>query len=310
MASLYNKDLLVDLNRAPDAEIFLWPGKVPGETEATRYLSPHYVERNNEFRLRDRAAKEISKPSIKVFNPEKPNGSALLIIPGGGYKHVVVEKEGYEGARLFNKLGMTVYVLKYRLPHQGWLNGSDVPLQDAQRAIRVIRSRAQEDGINPQKIAVMGFSAGGHLAASLSTRYDAEVYEKVDSIDFLSAKPNLSALIYPVITMKEKITHTGSRDRLIGPNPSNEMVEKYSVDISPENIAPPTFIMHSADDEAVSVQNSLMMYQTLLLMGVSVELHLFSTGGHGYGVRGIEKLPQKSWPELFHNFVLLHNMFE
>ncbi len=308
--SAFPEELLVEVDRQPDLEIPLWPEGAPGSNEATDALSQHYVERENQYNLPDRAALEVTDPTIKLFQAENPNGSVLLIIPGGGYNHVVVEKEGYEGARLFNKLGVTVYVMTYRLPHQGWGDGPDTPLQDAQRAVRLIRSRALVDDIDPERIAVMGFSAGGHVAGSLLTRYNADVYDGIDAIDDLSAKPDLGALIYPVISMDKAITHTGSREKLIGESPNLEQVQKYSVELNLEDLPPPTFIMHAADDRAVPVENSLRMYSALLKNGVQSELHVFSTGGHGFGVRGLKDKPQAAWPELFFNFGLHVGTFE
>ena len=166
-------------------------------------------------------------PLLAVFLPDKPDGSAVLLAPGGGYLRIVIDKEGVEAARRLNAAGVTVFMLRYRLPGEGWADGKDVPLQDAQRAMRIVRAGAQRFGIDPNRVGVIGFSAGGHVAASLATRpYDA-VYAPVDDIDAQDAKPDFAGLMYPVITMGPG-AHQGSRDNLLGPNPSDALVSAYS----------------------------------------------------------------------------------
>jgi acetyl esterase/lipase len=300
------ESLLVDLDRAPDFEIDLWPRGAPGGEGVS--LNEHYVDRDNPFGLPDRAAHEVTHPTLSVFRARNPDGSAILIIPGGGYSWVVVEKEGFEGARLFSRQGSTVYVLKHRLPHQGWSAGPDTPLQDAQRAMRAIRSRADEDGVDPARILVMGFSAGGHVAGSLATRFDADVYEPVDAADALSARPDAAALIYPVATMKAPYTHAGSRRNLIGAAPSEALVEKYSLETSPPADTPPAFLMHAADDAAVPVENSFALFAALKAAGVPAAMHVFERGGHGFGVRGVDETPLRRWPALVRDWAAAHGV--
>jgi acetyl esterase/lipase/mannose-6-phosphate isomerase-like protein (cupin superfamily) len=290
------ESFLVDPGRAPDFEIELWPGGAPGG-EAVQ-LSEHVVDRDNPFGLVDRAAHDVTRPTLSVFRPQKPDGSAILIIPGGGYRWVVIDKEGFEGARWFSRQGATVYVLKHRLPHQGWSAGPDTPLQDAQRAMRLIRARAGADGIDPSRIMVMGFSAGGHVAGSLATRFDADVYAPRDGADRLSARPDSVTLMYPVITMKAGVAHVGSRANLIGDAPTPAMVEKYSLETAPPANTPPTLIIHAADDASVPVDNALAMFGSLRAAGVPSSLHIFESGGHGFGLRGIESDPRSAWPGL------------
>ncbi|MBB5519642.1 alpha/beta hydrolase [Amphiplicatus metriothermophilus] len=289
--------LLVDLDREPDLEIALWPKGPPGGAGVA--LSEHYVSRENPWGLPDRAAHEVTRPTLTLFRAARPDGSALLIIPGGGYSWVVVEKEGFEGARYFSRLGATVYVLKYRLPHQGWAAGPDTPLQDAQRAMRVIRARSAEDGVNPARVGVMGFSAGGHLAGSLATRFAARVYDPVDDADRLSARPDLSALVYPAATMKPSYAHAGSRENLIGARPAAALVEKYSIESAPPPDAPPTWILHASDDAAVPVENALLVYRSFKDAGIPVSLHVFERGGHGFGLRVEDGDPLQAWPSLY-----------
>jgi acetyl esterase/lipase len=280
----------------PDDVIPLWPAGVPGGVPDG--LTEHIVYRDNPYGLLDRAAHDVTAPSLSVFKPARPDGSAILIIPGGGYKWVVIDKEGFEGARHFSARGAVVYVLRYRLPHQGWAAGPDAPLQDAQRAMRVIRSRAEADGIDPSRIMVMGFSAGGHLAGMLATRYDAAVDDAADPADAHSARPDAAALIYPVITMTRPFAHEGSRLCLIGPSPLPEAEAAYSVETLVHAGMPPVFVMHAEDDEAVPVENALIVHSALRAAGCAVAMHLFETGGHGFGLRGIAGTPREVWPDL------------
>lgn len=298
--------LLVDLDRGPDLEIELWPKGPPGGDGVA--LNEHYVERENSWGIPDRAAHEVMRPTLTLFRSSRPDGSALLIIPGGGYSWVVIEKEGFEGARYFSRLGATAYVLKYRLPHQGWAAGPDTPLQDAQRAMRVIRARSVEDGVDPTRISVMGFSAGGHLAGSLATRFATSVYDPVDDADGFPARPDLAALVYPVTTMKPPYAHVGSRKNLIGARPEAKQVRRYSIESEPPSDAPPTWILHASDDAAVLVENALVVYRAFKDAGVPVSLHLFERGGHGFGLRGIDNDPLRVWPSLYWRWAASHSV--
>jgi acetyl esterase/lipase len=280
----------------PDGVVDLWPGIPPGAPSPLP--REEIVFRTNTFNLTDRAVHQVAKPSLSVFRPKRPNGAAMLIIPGGGYSWVVVDKEGYEGAKHFVEHGFTVYVLRYRLPHQGWAAGPDTPLQDAQRAMRMIRSRAELDGIDPSKIMVMGFSAGGHVAGSLAQKFDQINAPQLDGIDGLSAKPNLTALMYPVVTMAEPFRHPKSRENMIGLNPSPATISAYSLETSVRADAPPLFILDAADDPAVPVENAQLLYEAARRSKVSVSLHLFEAGGHGFGLRGIEGTSLAHWPDL------------
>jgi acetyl esterase/lipase len=287
--------LLVDLDRQPDEEIVLWPDGAPGIAGVS--LNEHYVHRDNPFGLVDRAAHEVTRPSLQLFRSKRASQGALLIIPGGGYGWVVVEKEGYEGARYFSRGHIDVYVLKYRLPHQGWAAGPDAPLQDAQRAMRVIRARTSG------KAAVMGFSAGGHLAGLLCQQSGRQTYAAVDAADALSAAPDLSVLVYPVIRMSGAHVHSGSRDRMIGPSPDAGRVAAFDLAAAPPATTPPTFLLHALDDQAVPVENSLDLAQACRRAGVPCVLHTFETGGHGFGLRGITGTPTAAWPQLVADWI-------
>jgi acetyl esterase/lipase len=299
--------LLVDLDREPDAVFDLWPGGPPGGEGVS--ITEHVVARDNAFNLVDRAAHDVTRPTLSLFKPATPDGSAMLLIPGGGYGWVVIDKEGFEGARYFSRRGVAVYVLKYRLPHHGWRAGPDAPLQDAQRAMRVIRARAASDAIDPARLVVAGFSAGGHLAGALTMRFDAGVYDRVDKADDLSARPDATALLYPVITMREPYRHRNSRLRLLGEAPSEALVEKYSVESMARGDAPPLFFLHASDDASVPVENSILAYRAAREAGSAASLHIFERGGHGFGMRGLDDNPLSAWPELLLAWGASHKMF-
>lgn len=275
----------------------LWPGKPPGGEKVTATQTE--VARSDDPRFNDVAITHVTNPNLTLFRPEKPNGSAMLIIPGGGYQRVVVGKEGYDIAQWLVESGITVYVLIYRLPAYGWAAGPDAPIQDAQRAIRVIRSQATRYGFDPNKVGVMGFSAGGHLAAMAATRYGKATYNPVDEIDSLSARPDIAALGYPVISMVPGITHGGSAKEMLGENPTSARIEEFSADKNVPADAPPTFITHAADDGAVPVENALLIYAALRAQKAKVAMHLFEAGGHGFGLRAAKAAPVAAWPSLF-----------
>lgn len=281
----------------PTEVLPLWPGHPPGGP--VQGLTQTTVERENPYKLRDRATKFVTRPTVTVFRPERSTGAALLLIPGGGYAHVVVDKEGFETARLLASQGVTVFVLLYRLPQDGWAGGPDTPLQDAQRAMRLIRHGAKGFGIDPSKVGVQGFSAGGHLAASLATRFAEAAYAPVDAADSLSARPDHACLVYPVITLSTPATHAGSARNMLGENPDPARVARYSPDQTVVADTPPTFLLHAFDDKAVPVDNSLMMLAALRKAGIPAEAHLFEEGGHGFGLRGLEGKPVAAWPRLY-----------
>jgi acetyl esterase/lipase len=289
----------------PDEVVPLWPGPPRGAPDILP--SETIVFRTNPFGLVDRAAHNVAAPSLSIFRPKQSNGAAILIVPGGGFSWVVIDKEGFEGANYFAKLGYHVYVLRYRLPHQGWHAGPDTPLQDAQRAIRLMRARAQQDHIHLNNIMVMGFSAGGHVAGALAMRFDDPVAPPVDNIDQLSARPDLAALIYPVVTMVEPYAHPKSRDNLIGKNPSPLAIAKHSLETNPNPRTPPIFILHAGDDRAVPVENALRLYSALRAAHIPATLHAFEHGGHGFGFRGLKNTPLEKWPTLILDWSQTHN---
>jgi acetyl esterase/lipase len=278
-------------------EMNIWPNKVaPGSEKVT--IKQETVERSKRADQKDRAVMKITAPALTVYKPAKANGVGILVTPGGSYQRVVLDKEGSDLAVPFNEAGVTLFVLTYRLPGDGHDNGKDVPLADAQRALRLIRANAAEWGLKPDRIGVMGFSAGGHVAASLATGFARKVYDRQDAMDDLSARPDFAVLGYPVITMKEPAVHKGSRKELIGDHPSSELIEAYSMEAQVSSATPPTFIFHADDDTSVLPENSILFYQGLKKAKVPANLHIFPSGKHGFGIRGAEGLPAAIWPRL------------
>ncbi len=281
----------------PTETIDLWPQGAPGTPALP--LTETVNERSSDPQLTDRAVLGISRPRMAVFRPLRPNGAAIMITPGGGYRWVVVDKEGYELGRWLSARGFTVFVLFYRLPGEGWAAGPDVVLQDMQRALRVIRHRASDFGVDPERVAAMGFSAGGHACADLAGRFAQPVYTAVDRADRLSARPFVAAPIYPVISMSAPYAHGGSREKLIGANADAALEQAHSPHRNiPEN-APPHFILHAEDDDIVPVDNALLLRSALKARNIPVEMHLFAHGGHGFGLRKAIGKPVEAWPELF-----------
>lgn len=283
----------------PTETLEIWPGGVgPGSAGAP--LQQRLVERGQDPSMPDRYIDGITRPFLTIHRPAAPSGRSILITPGGGYQRVVVDKEGNELGPLLAARGFTAFVLTYRLPGETPQHGPTVALQDAQRAMRLIRHRAREFGIDGDRLGSMGFSAGGHVAATLGTLYGDKVYEPVDAADRLSARPARQALIYPVISMQAGVTHAGSRDRLLGPNPDAGSVDHWSADRQVTADTPPSFLLHAADDGAVPVENSLSFHAACRKAGVPAELHIYAKGGHGFGhgPRIAADNPLRRWPDL------------
>lgn len=275
-------------------EIPMWPAGPPGSAQ---FATPQEVlERSKNPAVKDRAVLAITKPELIVYRPERPNGTALLVTPGGAYQRVVIDKEADEIAPRFTQAGVTMFRLVYRLPGQA--QATDAPLMDAQRAMRLIRANAAEWGLDPSRVGILGFSAGGHLAAQLATNYDRPVYAPVDEADKQSARPDFLALGYPVISMDESITHAVSRKELIGEKASPDTIAAYSNETRVTPNTPQAFLFHADDDADVPVGNSLAFYQALRKAGVPAEMHIFRQGGHGFSLRFAVGLPAAQWPDL------------
>ena len=278
--------------------ISLWPGMPPGSAGVT--AKSNIVETSKTPDLfHDRAIVHVDVPLLTVYRSARPNGSAVLLIPGGGYGAEFFEREGIEPAQVFNQSGITCFILRYRLPGDGWANHSDVPLQDAQRAMRLIRANAGKYGIDPARLGVIGFSAGGHLAASLATRFAANVYAPIDAVDTQDAKPMVAGLMYPVTTMGDG-TNSGTRHWLVGDKADAATLDAYSVDKHIPADTSPAFICLAADDpEASPFANGVAMFGALRAARIPAELHVFEQGLHGFTIRNIAGKPAAIWLQLF-----------
>ncbi len=280
--------------------VVLWPAGVPGaeHVQVTQVLS----ERATDGPLRDRIAEHVTQPLMTLVQAKgKPNGITLLIVPGGGYVRVVIDKEGFETAEWFAQRGFECAVLRYRMPADGWAAGADAPVHDAMRALRLLRQ--QRAATANARFGAMGFSAGGHLTARLITE-PGLAYPRQDAADELSARPDFAVLVYPVILTEGAAAHAGSVKQLLAAGVPAANLKLLS---PPSNVSartPPTLLVHAADDESVPVENSLAMYSALHAAGVRSELHVFDRGGHGFGLRGIQGIDAAAWPQLVENWAL------
>jgi acetyl esterase/lipase len=282
--------ILLGTSMSQTLQIPLWEGPVPNtrKTDETEVQ-----EKGDIFWIR-----KVQTPAMDVYLPAKQSatGQAVVVCPGGGYTGLAYDWEGTDIAKWLNGLGIAALVLKYRLPDsKSLLVRHEVPLQDAQRAIRLTRAHAREWNIDPAKIGVMGFSAGGHLASTLGTHFDQKLGTAAqDATDALSARPDFMILIYPVITLKEPYTHKGSRNSLLGEQPDQKLIDLYSNELQVGPTTPPTFLLHASDDDAVPVENSLLFYQALRANNVSAEMHIYPYGGHGFSL-AVNKGYLQSW---------------
>ncbi len=242
----------------------------------------------------------VQTPTIEVYLPAKQiaTGKAVVIFPGGGYGILAYDWEGTDFAKWLNAQGIAGIVVKYRLPvSQSLTDPKEVPLLDAQRAIRLVRQNAAAWNIDPAKVGVMGFSAGGHLASTLSTQYNHDVERPKDAVDGLSARPDFSILAYPVITFQDGAVHGGSRKNLIGEDASAELKDHFSGELNVTAETPPTFLVHAQDDKGVPIENSLLYYTALHKNGVKASLHIYPSGGHGFAF-GLGKGAVETWREV------------
>ena len=262
-----------------DKEVIkLWPNEVP-----------LLMKDNQETERWDKwGVINVNNPTLTIYpaDKKKANGMAILVIPGGGYRQVCINHEGHRIGDWFSSHGVSAFVLKYRCkPYK-----HPVPLMDAQRALRWIRINAKKYDIDPNKIGVIGFSAGGHLASSLSVHYAMKTREPKDRIDSVSARPDFAVLLYPVISMDPKITHRGSRNNLIGGKPEAKMAELMSTEKQVTKNTPPTYLVHGKADRGVKPKNSELFYEALKKNQVPTELLYIEKGGHGFGLGG-------GWPD-------------
>ena len=282
----------------------LWPGRAPGWTAPIALK----VKDDGTPARPERGITGVGDPMLVVCRPARPNGTGVLVIPGGSYVWESFDNEGMRQAAWLNARGITAFVLIYRLPAEGWTRRADVPLQDAQRAMRLIRVGAARYGVARDRLAVLGFSAGGHLAGSLATRFAEPVYDPIDAADREAARPDIAGMLYPVVTMRPGLAHVESREALIGPSAAAATIDRYSVERRVGADTPPVFLAQSADDTVVPVEHSLLMYQAMLAAQRGVAMHLFETGGHGFGVNLPPGEPAHDWPELFLRFAAAHGL--
>ena len=260
--------------------INLYPGKIPNSKASgikESFVSGMY--------------RGVTTPTLEIYLPEKEkaSGAAVVICPGGGYSVVVYQGEGVSNAKEFAKNGIAAFVLKYRLPDDSTMIDKTIgPLQDAQQAIKIVRENAAKWAIDPGKIGIMGFSAGGHLASTEATHFKKPLIENSNNT---SLRPDFQIVVYPVISMQDKLTHADSRTKLLGKNPSKETIDLYSNELQVDENTPPTYITHAADDKVVDVDNTINYFENLRHHKVSVEMHIYPSGGHGFVFR------QKGWME-------------
>lgn len=263
----------------------LWAGDIPNSKPSDLR---EQSEKSDALRISN-----VQHPSIEVYLPSKSHstGKAVLICPGGGYGILAYDKEGTDVARWLNGHGIAGIVLKYRLPEDmSNITPHQSPLMDAKQGIALIRQNADKWNLNPDQVGVMGFSAGGHLASTLGTQYDS------------ASRPDFMVLIYPVVTMKSDYTHMGSRNNLLGEKPDSQLVNDYSAELNVTASTPPTFIIHSEDDRAVPIENSMQLYLALKDKQVPAEMHTYANGGHGYGL-AVGKGRLSDWPQLLASWI-------
>lgn len=254
------------------------------------------AERNGILRV-----SKITKPTLTIFlaTKEIANGTAVIIYPGGGYRINAIEHEGMDVAKKFNEMGISAFVLKYRIPNDATMEKKEVgPLQDAQQAIKIVRERASEWNIDPNRIGIMGFSAGGHLASTTGTHFNKSFIPNEPKTNL---RPDFMILIYPVISFQDSIAHSGSREQLIGQHPSKDQIDYFSNELQITKETPPTFLVHATDDNVVKVENSVAFYSNLIKNKVPAELHIYQRGGHGFGLNN--KTTSDNWMDRCKNWM-------
>lgn len=273
----------------------LYPGPVPNSRPS------HVQETSVTLAGGGVRISHVVQPTLTVFRPakDKANGTAVVICPGGGYARLSIDHEGYDVAQRLTELGVTAFVLKYRLPNaESQVDKSTAPLLDAQQALRLVRQRAGDYGVNPARVGILGFSAGGHLASTAGTHFEKPVGDDKTGV---SVRPDFLVLLYPVISFSDTLMHAGSRTNLLGPAPTAEQVQRYSNERQVTARTPPAFLVHAQDDKTVKVQNSLRFYEACLHHRVPVEMHLYPQGGHGFGLHN--KTTKDQWFERLHNWL-------
>jgi acetyl esterase/lipase len=283
LAAVLGGAFLLNAQSKTAQTILLWPNGAPGA----------------------QGTADEDKPSLTTF-PVSENrvDTGVIVFPGGGYAHLSMQHEGSDIAEWLNHLGIPAFVLKYRL---GPKYHHPIELGDAQRAIRYVRAHAAEYGVNPKKIGIWGFSAGGHLAATAETHFDEGEKSSPDPVERESSRPDFAILAYPVITMRDPYVHKGSRERLLGPSPSAHLLDLLSNELQVSGQTPPTFLFHTSDDPVVPVQNSIQFYLALRKANVPAEMHIYEHGKHGVGLASDDPA-LASWPTLLSNWLKAHGL--
>lgn len=290
--------LFAVMNVNAQQAISLYGGAIPG----AKPTPVDYVEETLTREDKIVRTSKVSKPELYVYQPAKPSGAAVIICPGGGYGILAIDKEGHDVAKKFQEIGVTAFVLKYRLPSDLIMKDKSLgPLQDALQAIYLVRKNAASFNIDPNRVGIMGFSAGGHLASTASTHF-ADL--KIDNQENISLRPSFSILIYPVITFGVN-THGGSMKNLLGENPTEEQKKYFSSERQVTAQTPPAFLVHANTDKSVPVQNSLRYNEALVKNNIPVELHAYQAGGHGFGLNN--KTTKDDWFERLKNWLQANN---
>jgi len=276
----------------------LYDGSIPNNKPATK----------PETNMGNGRISGVTTPTLTVYLPEKKDSflTAVIICPGGGYARLAIDHEGHEVAKTFNQKGVAAFVLKYRIPTDSSMNNKEVvPLQDAERAIQLVREKAKEWNINPDKIGIMGFSAGGHLASTLGTHFNMVV---IDNPKNINLRPDFMILGYPVISFADSLAHMGSRENLIGKNASAENIKLYSNELQITPQTPPSFLVHASDDKTVKVENSILFFEALLKNKVLAEMHIYERGGHGFGLHN--STTKSDWFETAINWMISNKLMK
>jgi acetyl esterase/lipase len=276
----------------PPLRFLLWPSGAPDTTSlnlAAQFVGP----------ADNRILTGIAEPSICLVSPEKPDGSAMLIVPGGGYQQETIDVEGFEIARRLAEAGVTCFVLTYRLPDEGWAHGPLAPLQDIQRAMRLVRANAMRFNFDVTRVGAIGFSAGAHMVTMLAARASEDFYKPVDTIDSLDCRPTIFATGYGVITMLLPYAHEASREHLLGMTVTDQQRAEWSAERYVKDGTPPGFLFACNDDPFVPVENTLNLFAAMRAQHVVGEMHIFESGGHGFGLHAPANSTASSWPELF-----------
>lgn len=281
-------------DQEPTAIVPLWSSIMPGGPVPS--IVESVDDQIDTYGFRYRVGINVTRPTLSFFAAAQPTGAAALLIPGGGYSRVGIDREGYETARWLAAQGVHAFVLRYRLPANNWEAGPEVAFQDAQRAMRLIRQGGAWQ-VDARRVTVFGFSAGGHLAGRLATRFDRRVYAPLDEADRLSARPDGAVLFYPVVDLHTP-THGGSRRALLGDNPTSAQLDDLSLDVNLPGTTPPVFLLHALHDRTVSVDQSLKLFSAIRASNGLVDLHVFNDGNHGFGLRADPRWPVAGWPDM------------